>query len=86
MSLIRRSLLLAAPALLAGCAAYPVAPGYYAGSYDYSTYGPPYYYQAAPAYVVPPGRHPHPGADGGHHAGTHSHGHSSGRGGGRGHR
>ena len=78
MNIIRRILLASAPALLAGCAAYPVAPNYYTGSYDY--YGPAYY-RPLPMYVVPPVHHRPPGVSGHHHSGSrsrglgHGHGH-----------
>lgn len=49
MNIIRLSLFVAALALLGGCVAVPVAPGYYAGSPDY--------YSPAPVYFAPPPVH-----------------------------
>lgn len=42
----RVTFIVSALALLGGCVAVPVSPGYYAG--------PPAYYAPAPAYYVPP--------------------------------
>ena len=46
MKLIRATFVVSALAVLGGCVAVPVNPGYYAGS--------PGYYAPAPAYYVPP--------------------------------
>ena len=46
MSIIRVTFVVSASAILAGCVAVPVAPGYYGG--------PPGYYAPAPGYYAPP--------------------------------
>lgn len=46
MKLVRVTFVLSALAVLSGCVAVPVGPGYYGGS--------PGYYEPAPAYYAPP--------------------------------
>ena len=50
MKIIRAGFIVSALAILAGCVAVPVGPGYYAGPPGY--YAPGYY--APPAYYAPP--------------------------------